>query len=199
MLLLLLLIIVIIVIFCYTKSNLISSNTVSTNIKNIKNEIKSGDILLVANNEDYIKRMYLLIRQGKTTKVIDIDKNGKINLNSIEKVVKKIKDNVYVLSLLRPLTNLQENSIKTLLMRNYAGMGNSNCVLKYNNVQYFYNCSTYLINIMARAGILGIGSSYDCINNFDPKCLQKLYNTSIFINGKLFSDTPFLIKAHQAE
>jgi hypothetical protein len=199
MLLVLILLIIIILIFSCSKSNLISSDTITTKLKKIKNKLKTGDLMVVADNEDYVRKMYLLVKQSNGIKVVNINTKGKVILDSIEKVTKKQNGGVYILSLLRPLTDLQEGSVRKLLMRNYAGYGESNCVLRYDKRQYFYGCDAYIINIMAQAGILGIGPAHDCLNNSDPRCLQQFYDTSIFINGGLFNNAPYLIKAHPAE
>lgn len=199
MLLLLLLLILIVLIFCLNKSNLISSDTVTIKLKKVSGKLKTGDLMVVADDDDYIRRMYLLVRQSNGIKVVNINKKGKIKLDSIEKVIKGLSNDVYILSLLRPLTDLQESSVRKLLMRNYAGYGKSNCALKYDKRQYFYSCDAYIINIMAQAGILGIGPAHDCLNNSDPRCLQQFYDTSIFINGGLFDSSPYLIKGRRAE
>ena len=196
MVLILFFIILVIILLCTVKSNLLSSNTTSTSYNNIKNRLKSGDLLIMTNDKSYVKEMYLLYRHGSDLKVITADKKGKIKLINPERIINKSKYIVYAFSLLKPLTNLQEESIRKLLSRNFAGLGKSSCILRYNNKQYFYNCDTYIIQIMSIAGILGIGPQFDCINNSYPKCLQQFDDTSIYINEGLFNNSPYLIKGH---
>ena len=189
---------VIIVIFLssiYCQSNMIGNSPITKKYGEFSDRLNSGDLLMLVSG-DSIQKMYFIYRKGGSLKVVDIDSKGKIVLKNLSGILNNTKLMPYVFKLKIPLTNLQLSSLKRLLGRNYAGMGDANCILNYSRKQYAYNCDTFIVNIMSRIGMLGTGLQAECLNHSDPRCLQQFYDTSVYINGGLFEINPYVLKYH---
>lgn len=152
--------------------------------------LKSGDLLAEEDVHGRIKTIHLIYKD----KALFINSRGFIEQKSVESIVKNSPYDVYAFELGIKLTPLQHRTFASLVTKNYAGLGNVNCVFNTPTKQYFFKCPTYIVNIMSKVGIITTGLDYDCLNHSDPKCFQAFYDTSVYINKILYPKTPYLLK-----
>jgi hypothetical protein len=154
----------------------------------LASKYQSGDILLMFDNKNKVKDMYLIYRGN----VLTVGNKGDLKQRNVSDIVRSSPYTVYLYKLYRPLTPLQRQTFDILVRRNYAGIHKTHCVFQETdkNKQHFYDCSGYIPMIMSMLGILNLGLNYNCPDNSDPKCFQAFYNTSVFINSKLYQLQP---------
>jgi len=193
----LVLVMVLILLFfrCY-KDSFAADALVRTKISSIKNNLKSGDILLMRDEKGQVKDMHLLYRRGGKIKVVTVNQKGDLMLASIFRVVNKSPYAVYAFRLNHPLTIMQQEAMDTLVRRNYAGLNVTNCAFQGNNKQYFYKCKAYIPMILSRLGVINTGIDYECVYNADPKCFQEFYHTTVYLNKNLFKHEVYQLKDH---
>lgn len=193
--------IVIFILLCHyhNKSNLRANGVVRANVHDIQSQLKSGDIVLVSGPKKYVRKMYILYRNGNTINVVLKHPNGKLYLEPLDEFIEPIDASIHVLMLRQDLTDIQLDAYQELLGRNYARAGNSNVVLTFQNQRYFYEAPTYMLAIFAKVGVIKAGYDPTCLNNTSPSCLQQLYEDSIFIDGDIFDSKAYEIKVLPVE
>lgn len=160
------------------------------NLDVVYSDMKSGDVILVTDDNYDIKFVYILYKHnlddGEQIKYINKDRNNYLELLPIINLKNKYKNEKLLWMRLKySLSDEQIRAVDDALTKFYPQELDINAVLNYNdNMQDFFHYPLYMAKIFFAMGTMNIIRP-DCLSDPD-ECYQEFYKNSTFLQGSKY-------------
>jgi len=191
--LIVIIILLLILISCRNVSRMISREQLDV----VYEDMKSGDILMVKDEFNKAKNIYVLYKNDDEILVVYKKPGGNYlelkPISHILKIHKKKDEKVIWMSLKGELTDDKKQAFEESLHQFYPRAQEIDVVFTYNmNNRDFLKIHLYTGKILISLGLLKIGSAFPCIG--DPMaCVTQVYNNSGYIYESDFKDDLVLL------
>lgn len=150
-------------------------------------EMKSGDLLLVADSNYDLKNIHILYKHQDLDQIKYINKRNDnyLELLPINKLIHKYKNKkVLWMRIKSNLSAESKRGVEMALRMFYPQEMDINAVLSYNGHRDFFYCPMYMAKILFEMGTMNIIRP-SCLS--DPaECYQQFYKNSSFLQGSKY-------------